>query len=356
MKAFRWRGLISVAIACSLFACGSDDPVHTPVEYLLCAGVRPGGWIGVFDCKNDSLVDSLGYPGMLAPWLYASSTGKYVASAESGRPTRIWDLRSRTQAGELESPEQVLFLDDRDALLTSNHIDTVKTYSIPGFAVDTSIWLRLSHPVRLAAGALAVGVRLRGRVDFPADQSQIAVIELNTLKLVDSFTVDDGSEPVQFRWIEPSRDGSVLYLLGADWSSPSVIAYSLRDHRVVFRTNLYSALGSCKLSPDQRELWVTDPGPPPTFGEAWPGHVLILNATTGAILDTIHTRGLDDEFPDIRWRVDDIQFVPGQDKAYVNCLYRGPILVIDTKSKEITRFLLHDEGRSADGIVVLPRY
>lgn len=148
----------------------------------------------------------------------------------------------------------------------------------------------------------------------------------------------------------------MIYLLGADWSSPAVFAYSLREQRIVYRANLYSAFGRCKLSPNQRELWVTDPGPPPLFGDAWPGHILVLNATTGAVLDTIHARGLDDEFPDIRWRVDDIQFVPERTKAYVNCMFRGPILVINTKTREITKHLLHDEGRSADAIIALPRY
>lgn len=347
-----WALLLCMLLA----ACSDDKTTPTQEHYLLCAGVRPGGWIGVYDCDNDSLIDSLGYPGMLTPSeLTGSSTGLYITSLESGRPTRVWDLRSRTQVSTLLAPEHAVFLEDHGVLLTTT-LDTLRTYQLPEFAFDTAFWIRLRNPIRLSTQDTILCIVARGSAGSPPDYSQIGVFDLNSLTLVDSFTVDEGSEPVQCRWIEPSRDGDVLYLLGADWSSPSVFAYSLKDRRVIFRANLYSALGRCRLSPDERELWITDPGPPPTFGEAWPGHVLVLDAKTGAILDTIPTFGLDEEFPEIRWRVDDIRFVPGGHKAYVNCMFRGPILVIDTRSKEITNFLLKAPKRSADGIVVLPRY
>lgn len=355
MASFIRRIVVVIASALLAGSCGDDDP-PPGVDYLLCAGVRPGGWIAVFDCINDSLIDSLGYPGMNTPLqLSGSSTGQYITSLESGRPTRVWDLRSGTQASELRAPEYAIFLEDRNLLLTAT-VDTLRRYRLPGFEIDTAFWGRLWNAVRLTEPGTLLAINPRGPRERPLDYAQLVFFDINTLTLLDSFTVDDGSEPVQVRWIEPSRDGNMVYLLGADWSSPAVFAYSLREQRIVYRTNLFSAVGRCKLSPDQHELWVTDPGPPPTFGEAWPGHVLILNATTGAILDTIHTRGLDENHPDIRWRVDDIQFVPDQNKAYVNCMFRGPILVINTKTKEITKHLLHGEGRSADAIVALPHY
>jgi hypothetical protein len=242
-------------------------------------------------------------------------------------------------------------------IVLAARIDTLKIYSFLDFSLDTSFMVSCRWPTALPGSDRALMLRLRGPRGAPPERSLFTILDMATRQFVDSFVISDGlPSPMQAWTFDVSEDGRMLYAIGHDNVVPFVAGFSLNGRQLEFRTLLSSVYGHCRLSPDQRELWVTDPGPPPTIGPSWPGHILILDAMTGVIKDTIHTRGLDQVYPDIRWRVDDIQFVPGSNKAYVNCLYRGPILVIDTKSKEITKHLLHDEGRSADAIVALPRY
>lgn len=201
MACFMRRIVVVIAVVVALSGCGEDDPLPE-VDYLLCAGVRPDGWIAVFDCRNDSLIDSLGYPGMNTPLqLSGSSTGEYITSLESGRPTRVWDVRSGTQASELMAPEYAIFLEGQHLLLTTT-LDTLRTYQFPGFTLDTAIWVRLRNPIRLAGRDSLLAVNARGASGAPPDYSQIMLYDINSLTGVDSFTVDDGSESVQVRWIE----------------------------------------------------------------------------------------------------------------------------------------------------------
>lgn len=346
--------VMGLLLGCIVAGCGDDDSPPPSVDYVLYAGVGPGGWIARFDCSGDSLVDSLGYAGMDTPEdIYGSPSGKYIATTESGRPTRVWDVRTGTQVGMLQSPSQVVFLEEKNLLIATTG-DSLMVYSLPTFALDTAISIRLWNPIRLGDTVLAVQVG--GPEGVHADYSQLAVFDINTLELVDSIRVEAGTGFVDFVRVEPSRDGSVLYLLGGDPESPAVYAYSVRERGIIFRKSLQSGLGHLRLSPDERELWVADPGSSVPIGFPWRGSIHILDATTGDVLKTFHTFGLNGSPSDPAWPIYDVQFVPDLDKAYVSGLWGRPILVVDTKTREITHNLLNDEGRDSPGVVVLPRY
>jgi hypothetical protein len=99
------------------------------------------------------------------------------------------------------------------------------------------------------------------------------------------------------------------------------------------------------VSPDDAELWVTDPGSPDPRSPAGPGHILIFDAASGVAIDTILTDGLD---PINNWPlwVNEIRFHPQGRKAYISCgvLRRGggPILVIDVRERRILDLIYGD--------------
>lgn len=134
--------VLQTLVACvgfGMISCAGDESNTPSPHYILCAGIRPGGWIAVFDCDSDSLVDSLGYPGMLTPMVYGSDAGDFLAAAESGRPTRIWDLRTRMQVKELLGPEQVLFVTGQQ-LLIATRVNFTNFYELPSLEL-APLWM-----------------------------------------------------------------------------------------------------------------------------------------------------------------------------------------------------------------------
>lgn len=364
MASFIRRVVVVIAAVVALSSCGDDEPLPA-VHYLLCAGIHQvggDGWIAIIDCDTDSLVDSLGYPGMLGMLLVTgSSDGNFIASRESNRPTRIWDMRSMSRIAAIGSGEPVFM--PSLAIYVAARIDSLLIYSLPDFVVDTSIGLRMRHPTRMPGTTRIAAVRERGPLDQLGDLSQVVILDLSDRQLVDSFSIvgQGSAQPLQIADIATSSNGGNFYAIGrAPAAQPIVACLEVASGTLSFQSDVTAATGKCKLSPDGKELWVSDPGYPPIFHDPiWPGQLLVLDARTGTVLDTIPTLGLDAN-PSTRWEVDDIQFVPGMNKAYVNCRpYYGqsrPILVIDTKTKEVTGMIFGDSGRSAFSIAVVPRY
>lgn len=358
------RIVVVIAATVALSGCGDDDDPPPAVHYLLCAGVHQiggDGWIAIIDCDTDSLVDSLGYAGMDLPsQVVGSNRGNYLAVVETGqRPTKIWDMSTRTIATEI-SGGIPLFIDSEN-MYCQRSSDSVNFYQMPSFVRDTAIQLRWWFP-ELASNSRAVfAVHERGPEGHLGDLTQIVRLSFASLSIVDSFSIPDGESALQVADISVRADGSTLYALGRAAPRPPIVAgIDVSSREVLFRKSVTAATGQCKPSPDAKELWVSDPGYLPIFHEPiWPGQILVFDASTGAVLDTIPTLGLDPN-PSVRWEVNDIHFVPGMNKAYVNCRpYYGqsrPILVIDTKTKKVTGMIFGDSGRSAFSIAVVPRY
>lgn len=221
----------------------------------------------------------------------------------------------------------------------------------------------LSDPVVLPSTEHILAVSLRGPSGWPKDRSRIVSFNLDSREVNDSFTVSaSGSDDsLQIYSLDIANDGKTFFVIGDGAATgPIVAAFSLETHQILFSMPLVATHGRCRVSPDGSELWVTDPGHYALFGaRVRPGHILVLNATSGAVLDTIPTRGLDPD-TSLMWWVDDIQFVPGQSKAYVNTLKwnikETPILVIDTETRMVEKLLFGDFSRSASSIAVVPEY
>lgn len=354
--------MIVLIIYC--IGCGGKSPNTQSTQYVLVAGIHPSpGWIAIFDCASDSLIDSLGYDGQSGlSFVWGSPSGDFLAVGEASRPARIWDLRSKSQVANIALLRWAVFVPTAEKLLTFDGQYT-RIYGMPNFEEDTTLDLSLIMPTRLPRTSLLLAIRPEGPRTAPQEMTEIVVIDCENRNIVDSFRLygQESSQPMSVRYLEAAREGAEFYALVEDPSAGAVaMRIDLETHEVVFRVPITAATGVCRLDPEGRELWVTDPGILPILGEPiWPGQVLVLDSKTGAVLDTIPTVGLDPS-SGISWQVNDIQFVPGLRKVYVNCRpYFGqsrPLLVIDTETKAVTDLLLVDTKYSAFSISVVPQY
>lgn len=340
----------------------------TPQHYRLYAGMHggpanPSGWIGVFDCDTDSLVDSLTYPGMSAAYGgYASPDGKYLATQEAGRQTRIWDIQNGTQVVMLPRSHFSVTFFPEDSLALASAVDSTYIYRLPSFDLDTVIPIRLWYSKRIPNSTKILAISARGPTTRPVDLSLLVVFDISSRVLTDSIVIESDPEGFGFDVLsfDLSLTGSSLYAVGA---SPSggrwLIGYDLIGRSVVFRPELARANGSCRVSWDGCEVWVTDPGATSSLNPVWPGLILVYDAHSGSVLDTIPTKGIYEGSPDQSLFVKDIRFVPGSDKVYVatgRASRTGyPLLVVDSKSREIEQILFPSAPFLPGFIEVVPR-
>lgn len=126
-------------------------------------------------------------------------------------------------------------------------------------------------------------------------------------------------------------DGRRVYLTGG---KTHLFGYDLIEDRVFFDVPVYGPFGEPAVSLDGREVWYPEGGI-----DLWtdPGTITIYDASNGAVKHTIELNGYRVK-PNRPVRPTYIRFVPPGDKAYVVCRgEQGPVLIIDTRSREVIK-------------------
>jgi len=132
-----------------------------------------------------------------------------------------------------------------------------------------------------------------------------------------------------------------------------LFCYDLEEDSAIFDVPIYAPYGGIRVSPDGQEVYFTDPGALPDFDG--PPYIFIYDAYEGTLLDEISLADLDTSHAAPRpLFAYDIRFHPAKPKTYVLCGSNkgmGPILVIDTNEREITKWFfpkLDHRPRSID--------
>lgn len=359
--------IIAVMLALGLWqGCANEHGLEPgPAKYVLYAGLHgtindPSAIIGIYDIDTDSIVDSITGGLSTDVWVVASEDGRSLATFTPGGIPTIWDAITQSPRGYLQSFALLpLFLPDT-GLIVGPRPDSTMVYDLQSLDL-IDIW----HTETLFAVHIPGTHRIVGTNEYTsplrANPSRLIVYDYRDNRIVDS-ALGSGTdfEGSRLRELCVSPDGNRVFVIGSTIldQGPAIIAWDWEDNRALFNRKLGNGNGSCSVTPDGRELWVTDPGdylPPFPLS---PGEILILDALGGEILDTIMTEGLDPRFPDKAFFVDRIRFHPDLPKAYVNARYSrrspGMILVIDTDSHEILQLLRDPNFRDVDWIDLAP--
>jgi hypothetical protein len=360
------------------FGCSKDCPTCPKVEETK----HYKGWLyytesnpllyGLYkvDLETDSIVDSLKHedPRWGFGRLNATSDGRYLALLLSkasdtslnqmDRTTRIFDAQTLAHIADL--PEGVSpFFDTDDNLLVGWRADTTGSYiivmRIPTFAtvsvdsVGNFIPQLIDPPHNLLYGVASN----TGWTHEYADgfySFNYASHELKSLPVLWSPTDTLGVYNFCL-----SSDGSILYFNGGVpagvtvWGSIAG-AFDMDSRALLWYYPLVTSVGGIAVSPDGKEVWVTDPGPP---GYEWnSGTIFILDAATGRYQQGISLYGyLPDSNPYFSLPGRAIIFAPTGDRAYVQARHTltniyGTVVVVDTKKRAIVKLLrpnMHSE-------------
>jgi DNA-binding beta-propeller fold protein YncE len=153
-----------------------------------------------------------------------------------------------------------------------------------------------------------------------------------------------------------SPDGKRVSFMGADNFSPALFSFDIDSHEPLFRTPIETSFGETQVSPDGREVWITQSFI--TFYSPWPkdlGYVVMFDANTGAATDTLRTLGLNLANPGYPIPVFRMAFHPEGGKVYVTAQTGRPaILVVDVASKEVAS-TIYDYPEQVWDLAVAPR-
>lgn len=347
----RWRqpaaimGLVAGTVALTLLSCAEERGITPgPTKYqaiLLTADTYSYQeyTLRTLDLNTDALVGeiSIDVGSRIPDGMAVTPDGRYGAAFHGVGRIQVFDLQSLTLAQELRlSPpglSSIHFLPGPELkLLACCRISCMSTvYDVTTGLVDTML-----PGTRLAFNS--------------PDQRELLTISSDALirrsyetcKIVDSFSFVSprGGVYVYGAEVPTAYDG--IYLIGSDSGGSAIFRFDLSDHSCSFRQPLLpnSQQRRFALSPDGSEIWVLQftsqvhevPGRIET--EFWE-YILILDASTGAPLDTINTVGLKEQNPESPTGMTAIAFHPEEPVVYVTTQSSLSMLVINRTTREI---------------------
>lgn len=331
---------MAIILMTFLVSCSSERGVSViPGPQLLFVAVSVPRTIAidVFDCDADTLVTRIPDAGSAGSNVLSVSTdGKYLAVLDIVDLLSLFDVETLTKV--VASPTHAEFMTFTFApnRLVCSRPESTFVYEYPAMTLDT-VWERgfelfVDSPL---PGELVGVVRAP---DSVLHQFSDVLVRLD---------VASGSVVDSFRFVSPgtgrgvialeavmSSNKNTLYILGYDESGPAVFAFDIASHASVYRQSLLTLAWSLAVTPDAREVWVTQSAiddPPPNLG-----YILVLEAATGTPKDTIRTSDVRLDKPGSPLSIRRIVFHPTLPKAFVDSYATVPaVLEISATSRSI---------------------
>lgn len=379
--------IVSIALSLLVNGCSDDCPTCPKVEER-----KPyRGWLYYIDdyagqstlykvdLETDSIVDSMEHEDseLYANGAAASSDGRYLAVWFSDTyitrgSTRLYNAQTLGLIGEVSQRLGSYFDAGDQWLLGFDSFDSFESgYRISRFALPslTTIWtdsVRNFRPMIIDPSRnLLYGVADQGGsapAIYPRGFYSYSYVthDLNSLPLLWSPT--DTIKDVYT--LSLSSNGEILYFTGTERAGATVwgaiaAAFDLSSRTLLWYYPLVTPIGGIAVSPDGKEVWVTDPGP---TGYDWnSGTIFILDAATGRYLQGISLFGyLPDSNPYYPLPGRGIVFAPTGDRAYLQARQTftnpyGTVVVVDTKKRAIIKLLKPDMHSAPGRLLICPK-
>jgi len=342
------------------FSCSKTTTKHKPVEYRLYVGVlEPPGRTEIFviDTETDSIIDSVEYPASNV-LITASPDGEYFAAFGSGYCTRIYDTQGLTVLAELSCQQHAAFTPDIGQIL-GFHGSGVDFYNYSTFELEDQDTVWMGSPQVNTRNGIVYG--LRSHTEGALDSTGFVAYDYTQHELVKSwqaFSGRDGESRYVIKRFHVHPDGNRVYGTSITRSAVSMFCYDLWGDSAVFENSIAHPCGAVRVSPDGREVYLTDPGF--ALGGYTPGKIFVYDADNGRLLDEISLQGLDTITAPLPRHLfgAEIRFHPKKPKVYVSCgghNHLGPILVIDTETRKIVKWLFPNFDHSPQFMDIAPK-
>jgi len=371
------RYVVAVIIACGLLAaglsCAKKVTKPKPVEYRLYAS---GPWdkengatyIYVIDAEADTVIDTLRYQDDHAYLgITASPDGKYLGIVGGQPNSRIYDASTLTMLAELNHRDYLAFVPEAGVIIGDGY-HKLRLYDYHTFELIHEEDQCLEIPQIFPGQSVAYG--LESYTPGSMDSTGFVEYDCREREVLRSWPPfarrGGGKHEIIFRCFHIGPDRHRIYATSGITSSDGArIGYTIFCHdfdadSAIFEQPIYSPYGFVQVSPDGREVYLTDPGFPPSEAPT-PGKIFIYDAGNGALLDEISLLDLDTTgYRPRPLFAYGIKFHPEKPKAYVACGNPmkdapGTILVIDTDKREIIKYIFPELDQIVEWIDIGPR-
>lgn len=368
----------AVCIVVALLSCGKDECPTCPKD----ESARPyKGWLfvtsnasdyGLFkiDAETGEAVDSIPQKSgdQRSGYVDASQDGRYVAVSYCcgggySRTTVIYDAQTLAVVHEMPFIVSPLFISSQNILLGFAH-DTVFTFSIPTFDIVSAdsvgenfgmIEHILDERDTLVYGNFDYG-------ESRLDSVEVAAYNYVRREITRKFDVRwDDQHKASILHMDFNRARREIYFTGANYPYVDVLAsYSIQSGTVTIINKLWTWYGWAKVSPDGKELYVTDPGPIQSAGDA--GTIYIFDAASKSYLGGISLWGYRPfEESGLPLAGGQIVFTPTGERAFVltgrtdGYKLGGSVLTIDTKTRQIVHLTWPECDHYPDFAAICPK-
>ncbi len=353
-----------LAIATSVLAsCGDDKSVSPPsaTYTLLTTIAKPGGMaLEAFDAESGARihrVEDTGDPN--AYFLTATNDGRYFSVLSQSHLITLFNGADFDLVASVPTKCWHQAFSGTAAFLVATRIDSTIVYEVPSGERAHAIGQGYEFLLTPHDSNEVIAIARRRANPYQEQSDSYLSLSMPTGEITDSFTFKspqtDGRVTCQ---VPPvlSPDGNYIYLLAADDAGFAIFCFGLQSGDCLFRTAVATDKGSIAIRPDGEEVWITQSW----YSIIWPsddlGYVLVLDASTGAPVDTIHTLGHNQLFPEHSLYLKDIAFHQTLPRAYIAARLSKPgILVVNTDSKSIDSTFYSDTLVNVFEIAVIPQ-
>jgi hypothetical protein len=340
----------------SIFDSDDDDEEAGTNEYVLygMAGcwVNGDSYVLVFDTQADSLTDSIPVSVPYAINYDVSLDGTMMAVNNGGPPTVVLDTETWSEIGRFDGEGIPRFASDIGCIIMFTALD-IRYYGLSTLeliAVDSGAVGSLYYePVVHQSKGLAYGWdnQYCGLDTDDTCYMPFVAFDYRNHLVVKEWQVRETHGP----WVPwhhvVTRDGKTVFMKPAEFTSNLTLGRFDMETGVLTTFDFgFYATGDLELSPDDRELWHTDPGWPDRAPNR--GEIAIYDTRSLDLTHQISLWGLH-PFPDSSQPISafEIEFLPTGEKAYVSanmCSFGfsgRSIVVIDAQEKEVIKELPH---------------
>jgi len=368
------RRLLRMMVICAVLgggltyslSCSDNSTKPKPVEYRLYTGaIAQQTYLFAIDAEADTILDSVIYPGTHVQ-VAASPDGKYLGVWGGDPCSRIYSTTDLSILAELDCRLAIAFVPEAGVIVGSGR-DTTKFFDYNTFdllAQDTFSMYNL-EPIR---GTMSITGLIMYSESGGFDSSGFIVYDCKSKgikRLFHRFDRPDGGVHRYLYYADVSGGGKRMYAtagaLNAD-NSPAgfwLFCYDLDNNTMVFETEIFAPFGGVQVTPNEQEVYLTDPGVAGESSET-PGKIFIYDANDGTLLANIPVNDLDTtrgtEKPLYLYQ---IRFHPGEPKAYIAGGHPfqgpGPLLVVDTQERKIINMIFPALNKIAPYIDIAPK-
>lgn len=347
--------------------CPKDEVVKPYKGWLYYVEFNPNLYnIYKVDMETDSIVDSLDLPLGGEAFIEVSSDGRLLMARESAldfyeSKTWLYDAQNFAFLGEIPYAISPYF-DLGRSRIVGMRVDSLETYitvlSYPSMTLlqeDTLggfLGQYLDSKNGYIYGWAGRSLRFRFyRFDYINRNLELIPITHthgDTVQVL-KFCLDPAGKRVYFRGLSAPAPFQDVAFTGA---------YDLESQTLLWSYVTMGQYGGIALSPDGREVYMTDPGIPGYSGFD-PGAFFVLDAQSGALIEAISTYGYRNN-PLRTLATSDVIFSPTGEKAYVASGGIGDhpaasVLVVDTETRNITKILSPDLQRIPRNMKIGPK-